>query len=244
MKLCVFGSEGRMGRLLREEAGDSVIACYDMIPPGTKTDVPLPDEVDVVLDFSLPSAWNDLDRLLSCSSAALVTGTTGLGAREKEMLAGWAKARAVFASSNMSIGIYVLGKLLGLAGEMLAGDFDLEIVECHHSGKVDSPSGTALTLVEIWEKYGGGTKRMFGRSGPAGPRSCGETGIHSLRGGDITGDHQLHLLGKGERLLLSHSATGRRTFAAGALKAAEYVNGKTPGIYTMDDLMRRNGSEK
>jgi 4-hydroxy-tetrahydrodipicolinate reductase len=239
MKLCVFGSEGRMGRLVRDEAGDSVIACYDVIPPGRKADIPIPDEVDVVIDFSLPSAWKDLDRLLFPSSAALVTGTTGLGFIEKEMLAGWAKKRAVFVSSNMSIGIYVLGKLLESAAEMLAGDFDLEIVECHHSGKVDSPSGTALTLFDIWEKNGGGRRKMLGRSGPAGPRSSDETGIHSLRGGDVTGDHQLYLLGKGERLLLSHSATGRRTFAAGALKAAEYVNGKAPGIYTMDDLVGR-----
>lgn len=231
-----------MGRLVREEAGDSVIACYDRIPPGLKPDVPIPDEVDVVLDFSLPSAWKDLDRLLAPGSAALVTGTTGLDYSEEEMLAGWARQRAVFASSNMSVGIYVLGKLLSYAGEMLAGDFDLEVVECHHSGKVDSPSGTALTLVEIWEKSGGGGgRRMAGRSGPAGPRSPGEVGIHSLRGGDVAGDHQLHLLGKGERLLLSHSATGRRTFAAGALKAAEFINGKPPGIYTMDDLMRRDG---
>jgi 4-hydroxy-tetrahydrodipicolinate reductase len=242
MKLCVFGSEGRMGRLVREEAGDSVVACYDVVPPGRKADIPIPDEVDVVIDFSLPSAWKDLDRLLSTSSAALVTGTTGLGFTEKEMLASWAKKRAVFISSNMSIGIYVLGKLLESAAEMLADDFDLEIVECHHSGKVDSPSGTALTLYDIWKNSGGGSRKMLGRSGPAGPRSSDETGIHSLRGGDVAGDHQLYLLGKGERLLLSHSATGRRTFAAGALKAAEYVNDKVPGIYTMDDLMGRKES--
>ena len=240
MKLCIFGSEGRMGRLLREEAGDSVVACYDVIPPGTMADVPLPEDIDVVLDFSLPSAWKDLDRLLFGNSAALVTGTTGLGFHEMELLAGWAKVRAVFASSNMSVGIYVLGKLLAYAGEMLAGDFDLEILECHHGGKVDSPSGTALTLAGIWEECGGGSRKMFGRSGAAGPRSPVETGIHSMRGGDVAGDHQLHLLGKGERLMLSHSATGRRTFASGALKAAEYINGKAPGIYTMDDLIRRS----
>ena len=241
MKLCIFGSEGRMGRLLREEAGDSVKACYDVIPPGMKADVPLPDDIDVVLDFSLPKAWKDLDRLLSTGTAALVTGTTGLSFREMEMLAVWAKDRAVFTSSNMSVGIYVLGKLLAYAGEMLAGDFDLEIVECHHSGKIDSPSGTALTLAGIWENCGGGGRRIFGRSGAAGPRTPGETGIHSLRGGDVAGEHQLHLLGKGERLMLSHSATGRRTFAKGALKAAEYMIGKAPGIYTMDDMMRRSG---
>lgn len=242
MELCVFGSEGRMGRLIREEAGDSVIACYDVVPPGRKADIPIPDEVDVVIDFSLPSAWRDLDILLNPVSAALVTGTTGLGYSEKQLLAKWAKERAVFVSSNMSIGIYVLGKLLESAAEMLADDFDLEIVECHHSGKVDSPSGTALSLSDIWEENGGGSRKMLGRSGPAGPRSSNETGIHSLRGGDVTGDHQLHLLGKGERLLLSHSATGRKTFAAGALKAAEYINNKSPGIYTMDDLMQRKDS--
>jgi len=238
MKLCLFGSEGKMGQLIREEAGDSVVACYDRIPPGLKTDTPIPEEVDVVIDFSLPSAWNDLDKLLSPSSASLVTGTTGLGYTEKEMLARWARDRAVFVSSNMSIGIYVLGKLLASAAKMLAGDFDLEIVECHHSKKVDSPSGTALTLFEIWEKSGGGGRKVYGRSGQTGPRPSGEIGIHSLRGGDVVGDHQLYLLGKGERLLLSHSATGRRTFAAGALKAAEFVNDKPPGIYTMDDMMQ------
>ncbi len=241
MKLCVFGSEGRMGKLIMEEAGDSVIACYDIIPPGWNADIPIPDEVDVVLDFSLPSAWKDLDGLLSRSSAALVTGTTGLSVLQEKMLAGWSKQRAVFASSNMSIGIYVLGKLLAYAGEMLAGEYDLEIVECHHSGKIDSPSGTALTLAEIWERSSGGDRRLFGRSGRTEPRTHEEIGIHSMRGGDVAGEHQLHLLGKGERLLLSHSASGRRTFARGALRAAEFISGKPPGLYSMDDLMQGIG---
>ncbi len=233
-----------MGKIICEEAGNSVIARYDVIPPGRKADIPVPDEVEVVLDFSTPSAWKDLDTLLASTSAALVTGTTGLGSRENEMLVGWAEQRAVFASSNMSIGIYVLGKLLEYAGGMLAEDFNLEIVECHHSGKVDSPSGTALTLFDIWKRSGGGSRKILGRSGSVGPRSFEETGIHSLRGGDVAGDHQLHLLGEGERLLLAHSATGRRTFAIGALKAAEYISGKVPGIYTMDDLMKRKENEE
>ena len=117
MKLCVFGSEGRMGRLIRQEAGDSVVACYDLVPPGTPPDVPLPDDVEVVLDFSLPSAWKDLDRLLKGSSAALVTGTTGLGTEHREMLGAWALERAVFAAANMSVGIHVLGRLLDLAAK-------------------------------------------------------------------------------------------------------------------------------
>lgn len=237
MKLCVFGSEGRMGRLIREAAGDSVAACYDAVPPGTPPDVPLPGEVEVVLDFSLPSAWTDLDRLLSGSRAALVTGTTGLGPSHRARLERWATERPVFASSNMSVGIYALGRLLKLAGKMLAEDFVLELVEIHHGSKVDSPSGTALSLVDIWEECTGGGSRTMGRSGPTGPRKPDETGIHSLRGGDVTGEHQLHLLGAGERLGLTHIATGRMTFVRGALKAAEFLLGRPPGLYSMADMM-------
>lgn len=237
MKLCVFGSEGRMGKLLRREAGNSVAACYDIVSPGTSPEVPLPAEVEVVLDFSLPAAWNDLDRLLEGSGAALVTGTTGLGPSHLDRLERWASERPVFSSSNMSVGIYVLGRLLKLAGKMLADDFVLELVEIHHGEKVDSPSGTALSLVDIWEECAGGGSRTMGRSGPAGPRKPGETGIHSLRGGDVAGEHQLHLLGGGERLVLTHMATGRETFVRGALKAAEFVRGRAPGLYSMKDMM-------
>ena len=241
MKLCVFGSEGRMGRLLRQEAGGKVVACYDRNPPGTPPDVPLPPDVDVVMDFSLPSAWEDLDGLLAPSRAALVTGTTGLETRHIEMLRNWAGRRAVFASSNMSRGIYVLGRLLDLAGSMLWRDFSLEIVEIHHGGKVDSPSGTALAFADIWERHAGDGMRSMGRSGPVGPRRPDEVGIHSLRGGDVAGDHQLHLLGGGERLILTHSATGRRTFALGALMAAEFIAGRSPGLYSMEDMMAARG---
>lgn len=242
MRLCVFGSQGRMGRAIREEAGDSVVACYDTVPPGTPPGVPLAEQVDVVLDFSLPEAWDDLDRLLEPLDCALVTGTTGLGPRHREMLSAWASRRAVFAASNMSLGIHVLGRLLGTAGRMLdkAGDtggFSLEVVELHHAGKVDSPSGTALRLVEIWEEVNGPASRTIGRSGPVGPRRRDEVGIHSLRGGDSAGEHQLHLLGPGERLVLAHAATGRRTFALGALRAARFVKDLGPGLYSMDDML-------
>ncbi|MBN2587920.1 MAG: 4-hydroxy-tetrahydrodipicolinate reductase [Candidatus Fermentibacteraceae bacterium] len=242
MRLCVFGSEGRMGRLIRDEAGDSVVACYDRVPPGTPPEVRLPDDVDVILDFSLPSAWGDLDLLMSPSRAALVTGTTGLGPSHMEMLDRWAGERAVFASANMSRGIYVLGRLLELAGRMLSRDFSLEVVEIHHGGKVDSPSGTALKLADIWESFAGQGVRTMGRSGSVGPRKPVEIGMHSLRGGDVAGEHQLHLLGEGERLVLTHMITGRRTLALGALRAAEFLIGKEPGLYSMDDLM--NGDRK
>jgi 4-hydroxy-tetrahydrodipicolinate reductase len=235
--LAVFGSEGRMGRLFREIAGESVLACYDAAPPGLPVSRPLPPEVEVVLDFSLPEAWGDLDRLLTGNRAALVSGTTGLGAAEEALLRKWSSERAVFHESNMSVGIHVLGMLLRTAGRLLSDRFDLEVVEVHHGGKLDSPSGTALRLVEIWEAEGGGGGRAYGRSGRTGPRERAETGIHSLRGGDVAGVHQLHLLGHGERILLEHAATGRATFAEGALRAAAFLRGKPPGLYGMDDLL-------
>jgi 4-hydroxy-tetrahydrodipicolinate reductase len=235
--LAVFGSEGRMGRLIREIAGESVIACYDALPPGLPVCRPLPPEVDVVIEFSLPDAWGELDCLLSGSHVALVSGTTGLGPAEEALLLKWSSERAVFRSPNMSIGVHVLGRLLRTAGRLLSDRFDLEVVEVHHGGKLDSPSGTTLRLVEIWEAGGGGGRRVYGRSGRTGPREHRETGIHSLRGGDVAGGHQLHLLGNGERLLLEHSVTGRATFAEGALRAAAFLREKPPGLYGMDDLL-------
>jgi 4-hydroxy-tetrahydrodipicolinate reductase len=235
--IAVFGSEGRMGRLVREIAGPSVLASYDAVSPGLSAEVPLPPEVDVVIEFSLPCAWGGLDRLLTGSRAALVSGTTGLGPTEEALLRKWSSERAVFRESNMSVGIHVLGRLLRQAGRLLADRFDLEVVEVHHGGKLDSPSGTALDLVEIWEAEGGGGRRVSGRSGRTGPRKHRETGIHSLRGGDVAGEHQLHLLGSGERLLLAHSATGRVVFAEGALRAARFLAGRPPGLYGMNDLL-------
>lgn len=244
MKLCVFGSQGRMGTLVRREAGDSVVACYDSRPPGRSSAEPLSKEVDVVVDFSLPSAWNDLDTLLRSGGAALVSGTTGLEAPQEEMLVKWSRERPVFYSSNMSRGIFVLGKLLEQAASMLKDQFSLEIVEYHHSGKVDSPSGTALALAEIWKRSEGGSELVMGRSGPAGPRGAEEIGVHSVRGGDVAGDHELHLLGQGERLRLTHSATGRRTFALGALRAAQFVCGREPGLYGMEDMMNQRKEDR
>lgn len=235
--IAVFGGEGRMGRLVRGLAGDAVLASYDTVPPGLSCDRPLPPGVDTVIEFSLPGAWPDLDRLLAGNRAALVSGTTGLGASDEALLRKWAGERAVFRSANMSVGIHVLGRLLRTAGRLLSDRFDLEVVEIHHGGKLDSPSGTALHLADIWESAGGGGRRVTGRSGRSGPRDRAETGIHALRGGDVAGEHQLHLLGQGERLLLAHSTTGRQTLAEGALRAARFLAGKPPGLYGMDDLL-------
>ena len=243
--IVLFGSQGRMGRLIGECAGDGihVVAGYDTDPPGLDVSTPLPDDADVVVDFSSHAAWTDLDRLLESTTLPLVSGTTGLGPAQLELLRKWSTSRVVFHSANMSLGVFVLGRLLETAGEMLSGSgFDLEIVEKHHRNKLDSPSGTALHLLERWRSAGAEVVPVHGRKGRSSARTADEVGIHSVRGGDIVGQHSLLLLGPGEMLELSHTATSRETFARGALAAVEYVLGvRRNGLYGMRDLLEGGG---
>lgn len=230
MKCAVFGALGRMGRLLTEEAplfSIEITAGLDRGSPPV-----LPAGTDIVLDFSSPDAWKDLDTVLDCSPAGLVSGTTGLGPDALSMLRRWSLERPVFHSPNMSTGVFVLNSLVRKARDMLGEGFDLEVVEIHHRNKEDSPSGTALSLIQGMPGH-----RVLGRNGFTGRRPRGDIGVHSLRGGDVPGEHQVHLMGDGERLCLTHSATGRRVFALGALRAALFLIGKPPGLYGMEDML-------
>lgn len=212
--IAVFGAAGRMGRLVRSEAvGDvQVVQLFDQ-GDGASLD----PAVKAVVDFSLPGAWNSLDAILQGSSAALVSGTTGLLPPQRELLKKWSSERPVFYSANMSIGVFALHRLMKLADELLGGSFDRELIEFHHNRKLDSPSGTALSLLAGW---------------PA------DTPFHSVRGGDITGEHHLHYMGQGERLVLSHIATDRRVFALGALRAVRFIcRIREPGLYGMEDML-------
>lgn len=218
-----------MGSLFQSET-DSGIEIVQTIDKG---DQPILDPgVQVVIDFSLPEAWELLDELLGGGKAALVSGTTGLGDVQMEYLEKWSTKRPVFYSSNMSVGIYVLGKLMTEADRMLGGSFDRELIEFHHALKADSPSGTALSLLDNWKG-----RRVYGRTAGRCARSKNEIGVHSIRGGDVTGEHHLHYLGQGERLVLSHIATDRRVFVQGALRAVKFICGKKNGLYGMEDML-------
>ncbi len=233
MTIGVFGASGRMGRLVIQEALAQSVNVAAMIDLDTRQETL--QGVEVLVDFSTPGAWGRLGGLLEGTGAALVSGTTGLAPEHRSMLSGWSRDRAVFYSSNMSTGVFVLNRLVREALSMLGGGFDMEIVEIHHRGKADSPSGTASALME-----GLPGNRVYGRSGWGSGRPPEEIGVHSLRGGDVPGEHQVHLLGDGERLCLTHAATGRRVFALGALRAAFFVLGKKPGLYGMEDLVGWN----
>jgi len=228
-RVAIFGAEGRMGRLLTTEAEGRIdlVQSFD-----TEDELTLDPSVEVVIDFSLPSAWNNLDTLIRGTDVALVSGTTGLGEDQVALLRKWKANHPVFYSANMSVGIHVLGRLMELASSMLGENFDRELIEFHHGNKNDSPSGTALSLLKNWDG-----DRVFGRNGNIGKRKKGSVGVHSVRGGDVTGEHHLYFLGEGERLTLSHMATNRRVFALGAIRAADFVAGKPSGMYSMEDML-------
>jgi len=228
-KVAIFGSEGRMGRLFTRESSGKL----EIVQTFDKGDsYKLNSSVEVVIDFSQASAWNDLDTLLSGTEAALVSGTTGTGVDESSYLEKWSSERPVFYSSNMSIGIYVLGNLMRIATDMLGDSFDHELVEFHHRNKKDSPSGTALSLLENWPG-----RVVIGRNEDSGERESGTAGVHSVRGGDVAGEHHIYFLGDGERLTISHTATDRAVFVHGAIRAAEFIAGKPYGLYGMGDML-------
>jgi 4-hydroxy-tetrahydrodipicolinate reductase len=199
-------------------------------------------EADVVIDFSAPEL---LARLLemhgeALAGKALVVGTTGLGEDEQRMLAAQAERSAVLQAANFSVGVNLLVALAERAAAVLGDDYDVEIVEAHHRRKVDAPSGTALALGEAVARGRGvalADARVDGRSGRPGERPRGEIGFHSVRGGDIVGEHSVMLIGERERIELGHVAQDRALFAEGALRAARWMAGQAPGTYTMRDVL-------
>lgn len=192
----------------------------------------------VAIDFSRPSGTRVLADIAARANVALVIGTTGLDAACDHALGEAAKKAPVLVSSNMSIGVHVLGVLVERAAKVLGDDFDIEIVEAHHKRKVDAPSGTALTLAQIIrDARTSSASLVHGREGHVGPRKAGEVGMHAVRGGDVVGDHTVFFFGEGERIELAHKASNRDLFARGALRAAKWVVTKRPGIYGMRDML-------
>jgi 4-hydroxy-tetrahydrodipicolinate reductase len=170
----------------------------------------------------------------------MVIGTTGHSEAERQEVKSVAEQIPVVWSANYSTGVNALFWLTRKAAEILGPGFDLEIVEMHHRLKKDAPSGTAATLAQILAKARGQNLHdaaRHGRQGLVGERTTGEIGIHSLRGGDVVGDHTVIFASPGERLELMHKASSRDTFALGALRAAQWVVGRKPGLYDMQDVL-------
>ena len=193
-----------------------------------------------MIDFSSHSATLGLSTICAEHKKAMVIGTTGHSDDTRSQISGFSAKIPIVLSSNYSTGVNTLFWLTRKAAEILGPGFDLEVIEMHHRTKKDAPSGTARTLAEILaEVRCQQLDRVIrhGRSGIVGERTNEEIGMHSLRGGDVVGDHTVIFATPGERLELTHKAASRDTFANGALRAAQWVVQQKPGLYTMQDVL-------
>jgi 4-hydroxy-tetrahydrodipicolinate reductase len=250
----ILGSTGRVGSLLIDDLGSDeqtqLSACHvfdelkKSVPEGTLVTNDMTsfmEASDVIIDFSAPVATENLLKEIveNGGTKPLVIATTGFNKHQQNLLLEASKKVPVLYASNMSLGVAVLNKLVSLASSALR-EFDCEIVEQHHRYKVDSPSGTALTLAEHAARARDldlDAVRVSGRDGDIGARSKDEIGVMSLRGGDIVGRHTAGLYNDGEFIELHHTATSRNTFSRGAIKAAKWLVNQDAGLYSINDCL-------
>lgn len=195
--------------------------------------------LDVLIDFSLPSSTEATLRYASKIGIPLVIGTTGIESLSI-LIEKSAKNIPILVSPNMSIGVNLCFKLAGLARQTLGKSYDVEIIEAHHSGKRDAPSGTALNFGKIIAASSGEdqpTSSVHGRRGLDTARGQNEIGFHTIRAGDIVGDHTVLFASEGERIEIVHRATDRTAFVVGALKAAKWLIHQDSGLYSFDDIL-------
>lgn len=211
---------------------------------GVKLGSGYPAKADVMIDFSSAEAAEAVIEYCAQNKVALVMGTTGLSEGHVRKLQAAGKKIAIVRASNMSVGMNVLFRLVGKVAQMLGDDYDVELVEAHHRFKKDAPSGSAITLAKNIAAQTGRDWPgcvVHGRKGKDALRQAGTIGMHAVRAGDITGEHSVMFSTLGETVTLAHRAHNRYTFAGGALRAARWVVGTKPGVYSMGDVL---GMEK
>ena len=254
-RVLVHGAAGRMGRALVEAvraAPDLVLAAAVDRPdhpelgrelgPGVKLGADAAAVLrgaDVAIDFSLPAASAALAELAAREGKPLVLATTGLDAAQTARVRAAAERVGVVMAPNFSIGVNVLLGLVAQAARLLP-DYDVDILECHHTTKLDAPSGTALALGRAVASARGqdfDAVAVYQRQGHTGVRKPGTIGMQTLRLGDSPGEHTVYFAGPGERLELGSRALSRANFATGACRAARWLIGKPPGLYSMQDVL-------
>jgi len=252
VKVGLVGSTGRVGSLLIDNLKDdenAVLSCvhvFDELQKELPKDTIVTNSMkellqncDVVIDFSAPQATEDLLENALKNPTPLVIATTGFTPHQQNLMMEASKEMPVLYSSNMSVGIALLKQLVEQVSSTLR-DFDIEIVEQHHKHKIDSPSGTALTLGEFAAKGRGldlDKVRISGRDGQIGARTKDEIAVMALRGGDIVGKHTVGFYNDGEFLELNHTATSRDTFSKGALRASKWLVNQESGFYSINDCI-------
>ena len=262
LKIAIIGAGGRMGREVAiaalRDPGFQIVGAVDAagslcigqdvgsLCGQGQTGILVADSAEpaaraatVLIEFSSPAASVEHAELAARLGKAAVIGTTGFTADQLELLRLAAESTPILLAPNMSVGICLLLKVLPLVAQALGDSYDVEIVETHHRHKKDAPSGTALALGQAiaaalsrdWSEAA-----VYGRRGVA-PRQPGEIGLHALRGGGSVGEHLVLFANDGEEIAITHRALSRQTFALGALRAARYVAGRAPGLYSMQHAL-------
>lgn len=251
-RVCVLGPSGRMGRALLETARGRedvrVTAAVDrpdagglglVVADGVVASADLEDGLaacDVYIDFTSPSATRAVAEAAARHRRAAVIGTTGLGPGDQAAVDQLARVAPIVVAANFSLGVNLVLGLVRQAARALGPEWDAEVVETHHRAKRDAPSGTALMIARAIAAGHGAdydAVKRHARDGDVGPRPRGEIGVSAVRGGDVVGEHTAYFFGAAERLEISHRATSRAIFAAGALRAARWVTDQPPGQYDM-----------
>jgi len=246
--MIMSGCNGRMGQAVikQAQAGGTiqVVAGYDMNSisqngfPVYDDFNKIKEEADVIVDFTHISATPAVLAYAREKKIPLVLATTGISGDLEQQVLETAKEIPIFKSFNMSLGISLLLALVRQAAKVLGDTYDIEIIEKHHNQKLDAPSGTALMIAQAAkESLSFEPTVVYDRTKEHKKRDHKEIGIHAVRGGTIVGEHEAMFIGPNEIVTISHSAQSRELFANGALKAAEFIIDKKPGIYNMDDLV-------
>ena len=261
----VSGAAGRMGRMLVQAAAETdeikLTAAFEHpmsellgIDAGTlagvgELGIRITDQFDagsfdVLIEFTSPEATMEHVQQCIRSDKAMVIGTTGLTASDQQGLRDAGESIRIVAAPNMSVGINLCLKLLETAAKVLGDSVDIEVIEAHHRAKVDAPSGTALKMGEVianaldrtLDEHG-----VFTRHGWTGPRARNSIGFATVRAGSIVGDHTVMFAAEGERIEITHRSSSRMTYAAGALRAAQWLVDKPAGLYDMTEVLGLNG---
>ena len=262
LRIVIVGASGKMGQVLIKQISNNpdllLTGAIDQASCptlgmdagalfGIKTDVIINDDFeliikkgDYVIDFTRPEASMCYLEVALKNNIKYVLGTTGFSDQEKEKISLASKKIPICFAPNMSVGVNLLVSLVEAATKVLQKDYDMEIIESHHSEKIDAPSGTALRLGEAIAKTANlklKENSVFHREGKMNKRKKNEIGFSAIRGGDIVGDHTVLYAGDGERIELTHKAGSRVTFAIGAIKAVKFLKNHPAGLFDMMDVL-------
>jgi 4-hydroxy-tetrahydrodipicolinate reductase len=262
LNIAIAGSSGRMGRMLLEAVladpqsrlsgaldvpGSHALGHDATATLGQSSGVTVTADLrqglagaDVLIDFTRPEGT--LAHLAVCRELGVraVIGTTGFTPQGKADIAAFAQHTAIVFAPNMSVGVYLLLRLVENAAQLLGEEYDAEVFESHHRHKIDAPSGTALALGEAVARgrvVNLAERAVYARQGHTGERQRGDIGFATLRGGDIIGEHTVMFAGTGERIELTHKSSSRANYAEGSLRAAHFLAGRSPGLYSMSDVL-------